>query len=155
MKSTTYARLVLLLPYLTLVESVGYFKVYEYEYENAAVLQVINEFWNFFAFFWFIPYTILVIYLLIWSRRKTTEQIEYTYTLAPFMMMFVSIVSYLAILITGSLFDQGFYKGLGGILIIAAIVAVPASIIFGYIFVGISFLGYKFLQKLNLIEIET
>jgi hypothetical protein len=75
MKSTTYARLALLLPYLTLIESIGYFIYNDLDTKIETILQSANFFWNFFAFFWFVPYTILAIYLLIRSRGKTIEQV--------------------------------------------------------------------------------
>jgi len=152
MYSITYARLTLLLPYLTLIESVGYFKFFNPPVQAHAALHTFNIIWNFFAVFWIIPYSILVIYLLIWSKRKTIEQVKSTYAFAPFIMMLVSLVTYIAILIIGSVFDQDFYKGTGGLLIIAAVVSIPASIVIGYCLVGISFISYVFFQKIKLIQ---
>jgi len=152
MKSTTYARFTLLLPYLTLIESIGYFKIHEYKYENAPALQVLNEFWNFFAFFWVVPYTILVIYLIIWSLNKTKEQVQTFYTDAPIKMMFITPLTYIVILTISSLVDKTFFRGLGSVLIVAACVSIPASLALGFAFVQISLLFYEFLRKVKFIQ---
>lgn len=152
MKSATYARLALLLPYLTLIESIGYFIYNDLDTKNETILQSANFFWNFFAFFWFVPYTILAIYLLIRSRGKTIEQVRSIYMSAPFTLMFVAPLTYIAIMIIGSLSDETFIRGLGQILIFATIASAPASLIIGYIFVTISLLFYKGLQKIKFIR---
>jgi hypothetical protein len=66
--------------------------------------------------------------------------------------MFVAPVTYIAIMIIGSLSDYTFIKGIGQILIFATIVSAPASLVIGYIFVAISLLFYKGLQKIKFIR---
>jgi len=152
MKSVTFARLVLFTPYLTLIESVGYFITQNYKLEDAPTIQVFNEVWNFFALFWVIPYTILTVYLLIWSLRKTKEQIQATYTCAPILMAFISPSTYIILLIIGFFLDHNFLKGLGQILVVAMFVSIPASLIIGFIAVGFFLLIYKFLEEFKIIK---
>ncbi|MEP6896837.1 MAG: hypothetical protein ABI986_14630 [Chloroflexota bacterium] len=152
MKSTTYARLALLFPYLTLIESLSYFHYHNINNKTETLLQNINFAWNFFAFFWFIPYILLTTGLLVWSRSKTIEQIKHAYISAPVTMMYVAFLTFAAIFVISSFSSVDFIEGAGKILFFAAIVSVPASLIMGYLFVGISLLLYKLLQKINFIR---
>jgi hypothetical protein len=154
MKSSTFARIVLLLPYLLLIESVVYFIVRDISEEDS-LLQSFNILWNFLAIFWYIPYTILVIYLLIWSIGKTTNQIITRYKFAPLMLMFLSMAIFAILFLIGLLL--GSESDASGILMIfgvAAVVTIPASLILGYLFVGISLLLYKLLIKTGFIKDE-
>ncbi len=159
MKSKTYARLILLLPYLSFVESIGYFKFNNLDYEHLTVLGNVNYYWNFFAIFWFIPYTILAIGLLIWSRNKTIEEIKTTYTRAPIKMMFLTVGLFGALMtiaqITSIIFnnkDGSGGLGITAIMFFSIIIAIPASLIIGYPYVGISLLLYEVLQKIKFIR---
>jgi len=152
MNSKTVARLMLSLPFLTLIESIGYFKFYDWDPNKKDLLMNINVFWNFIAIFWFIPYTILAIYLLIWSRKKTFEQIKNTYIIAPFMMMYLSSGLYFLISIVELLLNKNASYSGSPILLLATTVSIPASLLFGYAFVGVSLVFYKVLQKLKILQ---
>jgi len=140
------------LPFLTLIESIGYFKFYDWDPNKKDLLMNINVFWNFIAIFWFIPYTILAIYLLIWSRKKTFEQIKNTYIIAPFMMMYLSSGLYFLISIVELLLNKNASYSGSPILLLATTVSIPASLLFGYAFVGVSLVFYKVLQKLKILQ---
>jgi len=151
MKSTTFARLALFLPYLILIESAVYFIFYDIN-EKDYLLQTFNIVWNFLAIFWFVPYTILVIVLLIRSRGKTFEQIKKIFRTAPFMMMFMAPATYVVILIVGSMVNREIFDGAWRILLLATAVSIPASLLLGYIFLGISLLLRKLLLKIGVVR---
>ena len=149
MNSSTYARLALLLPYLPLIQSILYF-VFRDISEQDSFLQSFNLLWNFLAIFWYVPYTLLVIYLLIWSIRKTSDQIFKRYKFAPVILMFLAAGLYTILFLAGVVLGED--SELGGILMIfgiAAVAAVPASLILGYAFVGISLLIYKLFLRMG------
>ena len=150
MKSTTFARLALLLPYLILVESALYFIFHDIS-EKDSLLQTFNLIWNFLAIFWFIPYTILVIILLIRSRGKTFEQIKKMFGSAPLRMMYIAPATYAVILIIGSIVSREFFEGAWRILLLAAGVSIPASLLLGYSFLGFSLLLHKLLLKTGVV----
>lgn len=116
---------------------------------NPSLLMSLNYDWLFFAIFWFIPYSLLAIYLFFWSRNKTVGQIRGEYVLAPLKMMYLSVGLYLTItiilLITGS---ESFVFIFGA----ATVASIPASLVLGYFFVGLSFLLYKVLQKFKFVQ---
>ena len=152
MNSKTFARLTLLLPFLTLIESIVYFRLNDLDPYNKTALMNINFFWNFFALFWFIPYTILVIYLLIWSRKKTVEQIKNRYITAPLIFMYLSGGLFFLIGIVRMFLEKDMPHGISWIFMMAAMASIPLSLLFGYAFVGVALLLYKTLQKINVIQ---
>ncbi len=150
MKSTTFARLALFLPYVILVESVVYFIIYDVS-EKDSLLQTFNIAWNFLAAFWFLPYTILVIILMAQSKGKTFAEVKRIFISAPFKLMFIAPASYAAVLLVGSIIKLEFFENDWRILLFAAAVSVPASLLFGYIFLGISLLLHKLLLKIGIV----
>ena len=152
MNSSTFSRLALLLPYLPLIQSILYF-VFRDISEQDSFLQTFNLLWNFLAIFWYVPYTLLVVYLLIWSVRKTSDQIFKLYKFAPVILMFLAAGLYTILFLVGLVLGDD--SELGGILMIfgiAAVVAVPASLILGYAFVGISLLIYKLFLRMGWVK---
>jgi hypothetical protein len=157
MKIKTHAQLILSLPYLCLIESLGYSIVYGFN-KNTTTLETINSFWNFSAIFWFVPYTILAIYLLTASRNKTTDEIEAIYTFAPVMMGAITGGVYLVIIIIVLLIGL-FFNSVSlsdrmtmslGIWLVASVTTI-VSFCVGAFIVIISLLLYKTLRKINLI----
>ena len=152
MTSSNFARLALLFPYLPLVESILYF-VFRDIAEKDTFLQSFNLVWNFLAIFWYVPYTLLVIYLLIWSVGKTTGQVFKRFKFAPILLTFLSAGLFTVLFLVGLLLGKE--SDLGGILMIfgiAAVVAVPASLILGYAFVGLSLLTYKLFVRMGWVK---
>jgi hypothetical protein len=160
MKSKTYARLILFLPYLSLVESIGYFRFHNMDWEHLTILDNINFWLNFCAIFWFIPYTILTIYLLLWSRKRTIDEIKNTYTASPLVLTFIAGGLYFALAIIsfvfGLIFDKSPSYSIGTpvamIMGFATFVSIFASLIVGYACVSVSLISYNILQKINFIR---
>jgi hypothetical protein len=150
MKSTTFARLALFLPYLLLVESAVYFIFYDIS-EQDSLLQTFNIIWNFLSVFWLIPYTLLITILLIQSRGKTFEQIKKLFRSAPLRMMYMAPATYAMVLIIGSIVNREFFESAWRILLFAAVVSLPASLLIGYLFLGISLLLHKLLLKIGVV----
>jgi hypothetical protein len=138
----------LALPYLALIESIIYFRFYDFDPDQKTVLMNANFIWNLLALFWFVPYTILAICLLIWSRNKTVEEIRNTYMIAPFMLMFLSGGLYLLINIVGLFFEM---DGMS-IFMIATGASMAASLLIGYIFVGVSLVIIAILKRIKLVR---
>lgn len=151
MKSTTFARLALFLPYLILIESAVYYIFFDIS-ETESPLEFFNLAWNFLALFWFLPYTILVTVLLIRSRGKTFEQIKRMFLAAPWMLAGITPVTYMAVLLIGSLISRGFFADFWEVLLFAAAVAIPASLVLGYLFVGFSLLLHRLLIKTRVVR---
>jgi len=151
MKSTTFARLALFLPYLILIESVVYF-IFSDISESDSLLQSFNIAWNFLAIFWFPPYTILVILLLARSKGKSFAEIKRLFLSAPYWLMITAPVTYTVVLIVGSIADREFFGSAWRFLLLAGAVSIPASLILGYAFVGISLLLYKLLSRIGVIS---
>jgi hypothetical protein len=150
MKSTTFARLALFFPYLILIESTVYF-IFHNMNEKDNLLQSFNIIWNFLAAFWFLPYTILVIILMAQSKGKTFAEVKRIFISAPFKLMFIAPASYAAVLLVGSIIKLEFFENAWRILLFAAAVSVPASLLFGYIFFGISLLLHKLLLRIGIV----
>src|SRR5687768_4677700 len=87
MTSITFYRLALFLPSLTLIP--GYFLANQSESELFDV-QFLGISWMVLAGFWIIPYTILVVGLLIWSRGKSSNTIKSVLLMSPCMLMIVA-----------------------------------------------------------------
>lgn len=153
MRSTTFARLALFLPYLILLESVLYFVVYDMG-EKDNLLQSFNIAWNFLAIFWAIPYTLLVILLLVRSRGNSFEQIRKLFRSAPLLLTVIAPATYLVVLLIGSLINRGFFQEFWKVLLLAAAVSIPASLLLGYGFLGLSLLLHKVLVKIGFVREE-
>src|SRR6266508_2901418 len=123
MKSSTFARLALFLPYLILIESVVYFIFYDIS-EKDSLIQTFNIVWNFLTIF-----------------RS-----------APIRMMYIALATYAVILIIGSIVNQDFFESAWRILSLAMAVSIPASLLLGYAFLGLSLLLHKLLLKIGVVR---
>jgi hypothetical protein len=156
MNSKTFARLMLFLPFCTFVESMGYFIFYDTSLESLSSLELINTFWNFFAIFWVIPYGILVIYLLIWSRKKTAEEMQGKFSAAAILLMFLACGIYLLLalvmFVLGEDSPYNMYGGGTSAFLVMALISVPASLGAGYAFVGFAYLILRLSKRVGFIH---
>ena len=145
----------LFFPFLTLVESRGYFIIY-HSSPNITILEAIISLWNFLAIFWCVPYGILVFYLLIWSRKKTVEQIQNTFNATPFMLMVLACGIYLLLALYMFIWGKDSLYNIKHVgtstFLIMALISVPASLGIGATFVEISFLIYRIFKRFGLIN---
>ena len=151
MSSKNYARIILLLPYFFLIEALIYSKLHPEYYETVTRLDKINDFWLAFARYWFVPFTILAVYLLLWSRNKTVEEIRFQYSISPFILLFISGLFYLAVLIVHLIFVSVDYKSGVGFIGFIIFSSIPMYLVIGYAFVGIAFMLYFVLKRIGMI----
>jgi hypothetical protein len=117
-----------------------------------SLLQTFNIAWNFLAIFWTLPYTILVIFLLAKSKGKSFVVVKRIFLSAPLRLMFIAPASYAVILILGSIINTEFFESGWRLLAFAGAVSVPASLLLGYTFLGISLFLYKLLVRIGIIK---
>ena len=160
MKSHTYLRLSLLLPYalwaiMALLASIQGLS------ENTSLLGETVEFRNvgFLAalflvgiFFWFIPYTLLVLGLLLWSRKKEVKAIVRVFALSPIILTALILleVNVLSILLEdpGVIWTAFHLRDLMSL----NLLAVGLTLGIGYFCIALGFGLYKLLQKLHIIK---
>ena len=162
MKSTTFYRLLLGLPYLFLIP--GFFIMRDYfrplatgvpNASSSNIFEFIVAFWGITGIFWIIPYTFFAIGLLLWSIGKSKETIRTWFTRSPFVLMMLSPFFYLLISpFQGALTDKDVAGTFGAYICIGAACSMPLSLIFGFIFVGIGLLFHSILTSMGFIKDE-
>ena len=155
MTSITFYRLALLLPYLTLIP--GYYLAKDFlanQSSNGLLsTQFLGMSWMVLSAFWIIPYTILVIGLLIWSKGKSSNTIRSWFLRSPFILMMVTIIVFIVAGVLGSYSSDPNTSGfLGGVLLLGPICSAPFSLIIGYVFVVFALLLYEILNKFSYIR---
>src|SRR5688572_25355602 len=106
--------------------------------------------------FWGIPYTLLVIGLLIWSKNKSATKIYIVFFYSPLLLTALTTILFLIIGL-GSALISGFQTALAENLFSSIWFSFLAALgigIFGYFFVGISAGIYKILEYLKIIKNE-
>lgn len=162
MKSTTFYRLLLGLPYLFLIP--GFFTMRDYfrplvtevpDPSSGGLFQFIVAFWGITGLFWIIPYTLFAIGLLLWSIGKTKETIRTWFTRSPFILMMLSPFFYLLLSpFQAFLTDNNMAGTVSAYIGIGAVCSAPLSLIFGFIFVGIGLLLHSILTSMGFIRDE-
>jgi hypothetical protein len=159
MKAQTYLRLSLLLPYLlwglALLLMQGYGgsenpspidRIIPLDFSWILSLYVIG------AFFWFLPYTLLALGLLVWSIHRKIRTIMQVFAVSPLIltvliMIEINLLSILTQDSSSSLSPSNFTNllALNGL-------ALGLTIAAGYLCVGIGFGLYKILMSTNVIK---
>ena len=115
----------------------------------ATMVELVSVVYLLGAIYWFIPYTILILAFLVWSRKKTKTEMFRVLIWTPF---------FLAILITGfSAFMSllNFWPGFSPKADLSVgICAFPLSLFFGYVFIGATAWIYDFLKSRNIVVDE-
>jgi len=170
--SIKFYRLTLLLPYLAIVILLPFFlfglgpqiatsdsNPPDNASEIAQVLSfvfvplaLISFFYFYGAPYWLPPYTVLVIFLWVWSLKRNKAQIYRMFIWSPIYLavlttIFYVLVSYL------DLFSEMNYLG-KDILPSILICIFPATIAFGYLFIGLTAWIYDFLRRRGIIVNE-
>jgi hypothetical protein len=99
--------------------------------------------------FWFIPYTLLAIGLLIWSRHKSIDNIYRASIRAPLLLLILMVLE-AVVLSVGS-------GGIGEIIkstLEESLLLGGCSLVFGYLCVGIALGLYRFLRSKDFIKEE-
>jgi len=131
-----------------------------------SILELFSRLLNFINFIyvstiwgWGIPYAILVIGLLIWSRNKSSQRIYraafYSPLLLPFLVVIEIIIAFLSLSLLGG--TQSFWKDLLVVLISVPVIYLFAAIVvtpLGYIFVGFGLVVFKLLVRFKAIKVD-
>ncbi len=168
MKSTTFYRLLLGLPYLFLIP--GYFAAKDMfkslsvssiggptASNSSGLLGTIMAFWGITGVFWIVPYTLFAIILFIWSRNKSKEIIRIWFVRSPFILAMASPIFYLLLFPFQALIPDHNLNGagtFGAFTVIGLVCSLPFSLLFGFIFVGIGLLLYSVFFSLKIIRDE-
>jgi hypothetical protein len=151
MKPKNFLRLTLLVPYI--LWGICLLIFYLTRQITSAVWDILLmpvRIYTFGIILWFIPYTLLALGLLIWSRNKSTKAIYRIYSISPFLLLiFMILESIVVSMNTGEMVD-GMKSTLATSLSLGGL-----SLIFGYVCVGIAIGLYKLLQTKNFIKEET
>lgn len=163
--SINFLRSSLLIPYIFAVLLYGLSLVFDSSTipeSNSSVTQIVtgtvsviveltSVIYLFGAMYWLIPYTVLVIFLWIWSRKKSINQIYKLLILSPFILA-VLIPTYSIILSFLKLnkFSQFYSDTFVG----SIICGIPLSLLFGYVFISITSWIYGSLKSRNIIMDE-
>ena len=155
MRSSTFYRIILFLPYLTLIP--GYLLARDFSVSESALFsaQGLGMSWMVLAGFWLIPYTIMVIGLLIWSRRKSSNLIRSWLLRSPFILMIVMPLVFILLGWLGSYSsDPNISSFLAGVGLLGPICSAPVGLVIGYIFVLIGLMLYEILHRFGYIKDE-
>ena len=153
MKSTTYARLVLFLPFLFLLGAWIYLLEPDPQTASGAALHNLSFMWASSALFWVVPYTHLVLCLLIWSRHKSFEMIAVIYSLAPCALAVVTLIAYTIIQMTIWIDPDQMWEDLD-IFTATSLLTVLVDLVVGYVFVGIALLLFVVLKQMGFVQEE-
>lgn len=126
----------------------------ENSYTANAVLDVLTGVASFYAIgivLWGIPYTILVVGLLLWSINKSAPAIYKLFIFSPFLLSILMTVEITLV----SFWPPQALSLEGGMEFLSSLpVVVIPSLIFGYGLVGVGVTIYKAMKHLNLIRAE-
>jgi hypothetical protein len=166
MKTKTYARLALLIPLLIWVILIFVELVFNLvipadlrSSEQMTVFGLLEMFIMFYVMgilFWFLPYLVLSIALLLISFTSRLKMLQYLFILSPFAMAILAMLEGTII----TLSTRDLFKSSADILsnfIISTSFSLMMGIlalVYGYICVGIGFGGYKLLQRFGMIVDE-
>ncbi len=157
MKPSTFYRFVLFLPYLTLIPTYFLAKDFLANQSESGLLSArfLGMSWVILAGFWIIPYTMMVIGFLIWSRGKSSHAIRSWLLRSPFILMIVMPLMLLLIGWLGSYSSDPNISGfLSGVMILGPVCSAPFGLVIGYVFVVIGLLLYEILDKFGYIKDE-
>jgi hypothetical protein len=166
MKTRTYARLVLLIPLLLwvvlllvelLINVVIPAELRSGEQMTVfGFLELLVVFYVIGILFWFLPYLVLSIALLLLSFTSRVKMLQYLFILSPFAMAVLTMMEITIILLATRDFIlpsadliSNFVTSAGFNLMMGIL-----ALVYGYICVGLGFGGYKLLQRFGMIVNE-
>lgn len=166
MKTKTYLRLSLLIPFFVWVICPAIFMIWIKLFPNSSGLRepggIVNVvplallFYVFGIIGWFLPYLLLALILFIWSFRSQSPVLMKGFALSPLVMTILVLIVVNALSIGNggrSLFSPNPTTNALGILGSNALFAV-LTLVSGYICVGIGYGFYKLLQRDGFIKDE-
>jgi len=159
MKTQTYLRFSLLAPYLIWVFFAGITfimnKLDSRFLENSA-LSFLGSAVFIYAFgiiLWGIPYTILAVSLWLWSRKKEGRKIARVFAFSPIFLAFLIAIE-ISIMTYGSAIFSGESTSVSVDMWTSVAALGLFSVVYGYLFIGITAGIYGVLKKSNLLTDE-
>lgn len=107
-------------------------------------------FYAFGVILWFIPYTILVVGMWIWSRNKPARALYKLAILAPVLLSALMLIEVVLVSLPAASIAELAKDLLGQSTLVSGF-----SLVFGYLCVGIAMGLYKFLLSRNMVKEET
>jgi hypothetical protein len=150
MKPVTYFHFALLLPYLLWGLSALVVAIAPQKTSSTwTTLLTPVYFYAFGILLWFLPYTVLAVGLLIWSRNKQTNHLFKAALTAPLVLVVLMAVEAGLVSIPSESMSD-----FSSILLGQAALLGGFSLVFGYLCVGFALGIYKFLRTRSLIREE-
>ena len=163
MKTTSYLRLSLLIPFLVWAScALALFLWSRFEpnglgSQSPTAIDVIAMFFLFYVFgilVWFLPYLLVCIILLVWSFKSRAQVLIKVFALAPVGMAFLVLAFVDVLSLIGEDMStlvskpRPFFEDLFGSNVLFLIL----TLLWGYMCVGIGYGTYKILQRLEFIH---
>ena len=101
------------------------------------------------AIFWFVPYTLLAIGLWLWSKNKTIASLRKLGLSAPIVFSGLMAIEYSIIMFADNSSTTDWAGTMGFLALL-----IFSSLVFGYLFVGITIMIFNTLRSNNLIADE-
>jgi len=153
MKSKTLLLSLLFLPYLIWAVAIPFMAL-----PTKSILQgIVTGFsivYTLGIVFWGIPYTVLVIGVLFWSRKKSAKEIYAVLSQSPLWLALITVAELLIVYLYWVVTSEVRFSPLEdlGSLVVYSFVAMFAIFIYGYIFVFLSKGIYKAFERLKWIK---
>jgi hypothetical protein len=151
MNAKSVLRLLILIPYLILgISLLGIYFVHDSSSTILSAFGLLAWVYSLGVIFWGIPYTILVLGLLVWSRKKSLKTIYNALFYSPFLLSILMIGEVVVFTNVIPIRIPTLLDMLN--LVWFSFLLVIPSLLFGYLFVGIGGIIYKVLERLKLIK---
>ena len=151
MKIRSYFKIALLFPYiLWVICALFFFLLAKLETSSPWTIALLPiTFYVFGVILWFIPYTLLAIGMLIWSRNKTIITLRKTAINAPILFFVLMLIETILVSLPAEStkeFSQNMTE--------TSMLVGVFSLLFGYLCVGMALVLFKFLQAKDFITEE-
>jgi hypothetical protein len=148
MKPKTLLLLLLFLPYLIWVIAIP-FVVLPTKSTLQGIITGFSIVYTLGIVFWGIPYTVLVIGVLFWSRKKSTKEVYAVLSQSPLWLALIMVVELLIVYLYWVLNSEIGFSPLEdlGNLLVYSFVAMFAIFIYGYAFVFLSKVVYRAFER--------
>jgi hypothetical protein len=155
MKSKSLLLALLLLPYLVWVALVPFVAIQT----NSGLRQVVaglSILYTFGIIFWGLPYTLLVVGLLFWSRNKSAKEVYSVLSHAPLWLTLITVAELLIVYLYWLLTSKIRFSPLEdlGNLVVYSFITMFATFIYGYAVVFLSKGVYRVFERLKWIKDE-
>jgi hypothetical protein len=155
MKAKTLLLLLLFLPYLIWAIAIPFVALPT----KSTLLGIVTGFsivYTFGIVFWGIPYTILIISVLFWSRKKSAKEVYAALSQSPLWLALITVVEFLVVYLYLVLTSEIRFSPLEdlGNLVVYSFVAMFAIFIYGYAVVFLSKSVYRVFERRKWIRDE-